>query len=83
MPARALGAGAVLAVGAIHLQQYVVLYSSISTTGTLFVLNFAGATAIGHPDAILAGRIFEVAAVVLLGGFLAGRLIDREPGRRW
>jgi hypothetical protein len=44
---RALGALAVLAVGAVHLQQYLWLYSSIPTIGTLFVLNFAGATALG------------------------------------
>ena len=44
---RALGALAVLAVGAVHLQQYLWLYSNIPTIGTLFVLNFAGATAIG------------------------------------
>jgi hypothetical protein len=44
---RALGALAVLAVGAVHLQQYELLYSAIPTIGTLFVLNFAGATAIG------------------------------------
>ncbi|HEY1285017.1 MAG TPA: hypothetical protein VGF04_02920 [Solirubrobacterales bacterium] len=45
--ARGLGAAAVLTVGAIHLQQYVVLYSAIPTIGVLFLLNFAGATAIG------------------------------------
>jgi hypothetical protein len=44
---RALGALAVLAVGTVHLQQYLKLYSAIPTIGTLFVLNFAGATAIG------------------------------------
>jgi hypothetical protein len=44
---RMLGALAVLAVGAVHLQQYEILYSAIPTIGTLFVLNFAGATAIG------------------------------------
>jgi hypothetical protein len=47
LAARALGALAVLTVGAIHLQQYLTLYSAIPTIGTLFVLNFAGATAIG------------------------------------
>lgn len=47
LAARALGALAVLAVGAIHLQQYLWLYSAIPTIGTLFVLNFAGATVIG------------------------------------
>src|SRR5437867_4449622 len=44
---RALGALSLLAVGAVHLQQYVTLYSAIPTIGTLFVLNFAGATALG------------------------------------
>src|SRR5262245_46533495 len=43
---RVLGALAVLAVGIVHLQQYLKLYSAIPTIGTLFVLNFAGATAI-------------------------------------
>jgi hypothetical protein len=47
LAARALGAFAVLAVGAVHLQQYDMFYSAIPTIGTLFVLNFAGATAIG------------------------------------
>jgi len=45
--ARVVGALAVLAVGAVHLQQYELLYSAIPTIGTLFILNFAGATAIG------------------------------------
>jgi hypothetical protein len=44
---RAVGALSLLAVGAVHLQQYVTLYSVIPTIGTLFLLNFAGATAIG------------------------------------
>lgn len=44
--ARVLGALAVLAVGSIHLQQYLKLYSAIPTIGTLFLLNFAAATAI-------------------------------------
>jgi Na+/melibiose symporter-like transporter len=37
----------VLAVGAVHLQQYVKLYSAIPTIGPLFLLTFAGATVIG------------------------------------
>ncbi len=45
--ARLLGALAVLATGAVHLQQHELLYSAIPTIGTLFVLNFAGASAIG------------------------------------
>jgi hypothetical protein len=31
----------------VHLQQYLYLYSAIPTIGTLFVLNFAGATVLG------------------------------------
>jgi len=42
-----LGAVSLLAVGAVHLQQYDYLYSRIPTIGTLFVLNFVGATVIG------------------------------------
>lgn len=44
---RIVGALSLLAVGAAHLQQYLNLYSTIPTIGTLFVLNFAGATVIG------------------------------------
>jgi hypothetical protein len=44
---RALGALSLLAVGAVHLRQYLALYSAIPTIGTLFLLNFAAATAIG------------------------------------
>lgn len=134
---RALGALAVLAVGAIHLQQYFELYSAIPTIGTLFVLNFAGATAIGvgllapvehllgarlgaavvgllalagtclaatafvflaisehtplfgfmepgyDPTAILASRLAEGAAVLLLGGFLVARFVGRRSSGRW
>jgi len=47
LAARLLGALALLATGAVHLQQYLKLYSQIPTIGTLFVLNFAGATVIG------------------------------------
>jgi hypothetical protein len=41
---RAVGALALLAMGVIHLQQYLGAdYSAIPTIGTLFLLNFAGA----------------------------------------
>src|SRR4051794_5753787 len=67
---RALGGLAVLAVGAIHLQQYVKFYSAIPTIGTLFVLNFAGATVIGlgllAPTERLLGRRWGGRAVGLL-----------------
>jgi hypothetical protein len=42
-----LGALALLAVGAVHLQQYVKLYSAVPTIGVLFVVNFAAATVFG------------------------------------
>jgi hypothetical protein len=42
--ARCLGALSLFAVGTVHLQQYDDLYSAIPTIGTLFVLNFVGAT---------------------------------------
>jgi len=66
---RALGALAVLATGAVHLQQFERFYSQIPTIGTLFVLNFAGATANGR--ALLApveraGGRFGGAILVLL-----------------
>ena len=136
--ARVLGALATLSVGAVHLQQYFKLYSGVATIGTLFVLNFVGATVIGlallspierlagryggplmtlvavggivmsatafvflfiaerrplfgfqepgyDPTAIAASRGSEIAAVVLLGIFLALRRSSREitaHGRR-
>jgi hypothetical protein len=45
--ARVLGALALFIVGAVHLQQYFELYSEVPTIGTLFVLNFVGATIVG------------------------------------
>lgn len=47
LTARVLGALSLLAVGAVHLQQYNELYSAIPTIGRLFVLNFIGATVLG------------------------------------
>jgi hypothetical protein len=47
LAARAAGALSLLAVGAVHLQQYLESYSAIPTIGTLFVLNFVGATIVG------------------------------------
>jgi hypothetical protein len=69
LAARGLGALATLGVGAVHLQQYLELYSAVPTIGTLFVLNFAGATVIGlallAPVERMAGRL-GAAAVALL-----------------
>ena len=66
---RVLGALATLAVGAVHLQQYSKLYSDVPTIGTLFVLNFAGATVLGvallAPIERLAGRFGHVVVALL------------------
>jgi hypothetical protein len=66
---RVLGALSLLATGAVHLQQYFELYSDIPTIGTLFVLNFVGATTVGlgllAPVERLLGR-FGGAALALL-----------------
>ena len=60
LAARLLGALAVLTVGGVHLYEYEHLYSPIPTIGTLFFLNFLGATAIGlgllAPVERIAGR---------------------------
>jgi hypothetical protein len=71
--ARFLGALSLLAVGAVHLQQYEYLYSTIPTIGTLFLLNFVGASAIGlgllAPVERVLGRWGSAAATLLaLGG---------------
>jgi hypothetical protein len=131
-----LGALSLLAMGAVHLQQYDRFYSEVPTIGTLFVLNFAGATAVGlallfplervarctgrlvvpllaaagiamaavaftfllisehtplfgfkepgyDPTAIAAARGAEIATVLFLGAFLAGRLRFEARPRRW
>jgi hypothetical protein len=44
--ARVLGALSLLAVGIVHLQQYLELYFEIPTIGTLFALNFVGAAVV-------------------------------------
>jgi hypothetical protein len=64
---RTLGALSVLAVGAIHLQQYFSLYSSIPTIGTLFVLNFVGATVIGLGLLAPVERLYDRPSGVLPG----------------
>jgi len=70
---RFLGALSLLAVGAVHLQQYNYLYSTIPTIGTLFLLNFLGATAMGlgllAPVERLLGRFgAAVVGLLALGG---------------
>jgi hypothetical protein len=73
LAARVLGGLSLLSVGAVHLQQYFDLYHGVPTIGTLFVMNFLGATIVGlgllAPVERLFGR-FANAAVALLA--LAG-----------
>jgi hypothetical protein len=85
---RTLGALATLAVGAVHLQQYLKLYSDVPTIGTLFLLNFAGATVIGlallAPIERLTGRavvsLLAAAAIGLAATSFAFLLIsERTP----
>ncbi len=67
LAARFAGALSLLAVGAVHLQQYEFLYSTIPTIGTLFLLNFAGALL--APVERLLGRVGGAAVGLLaLGG---------------
>ncbi len=80
--ARGLGALAVLAMGAIHLDQYFGPYSAIPTIGVLFVVNFVAATVIAlallAPLEHVAGRWAGVAvALVTAGGIglAAGSLV--------
>jgi hypothetical protein len=75
LAARVLGALALLAVGAVHLQQYFELYSSIPTIGTLFLLNFVGATLVGlgllSPVEHLLGRLRDaILALLSLAGIV-------------
>ena len=73
LAARVLGALSLLAVGTIHLQQYLKLYSGVPTIGTLFLLNFVGATIVGigllAPVDRLLGRLGDaVLALLALAG---------------
>jgi hypothetical protein len=63
---RAAGAIAVLVVGAVHLEQYLEGYSSVSVIGPLFLLNFVGATAIGV--GLLVPALRRVHVLLALGG---------------
>ena len=67
---RAIGALALLAMAALHLQQYYDAgYSAIPTIGTLFVLNFVGGVAVGLalllPVERLPGRAGAIALPLL------------------
>jgi hypothetical protein len=81
--ARILGGMALLAVGAIHLQQYFELYSEIPTIGTLFVLNFVGATVVGLGLLAPLGRLHPLLALVGVGmaatSFVFLAISERTP----
>jgi hypothetical protein len=91
LAARFLGALSLLAVGAVHVQQYQYLYSTIPTIGTLFVLNFVAATVIGlglfAPLERLLGRLGAVAVGLLalagiglsVGAFVFLLISERTP----
>lgn len=72
---RLLGALAVLATGAVHLYEFEHFYSQIPTIGTLFFLNFLGATAIGlgllAPIERVAGRYGNPLLVLLAAAGIA------------
>jgi hypothetical protein len=65
---RALGAVAVLVVGAVHLEEYLGGYSSVAVIGPLFLLNFAGATVIGLGLLIPAARLRVLHGLLAVGG---------------
>jgi hypothetical protein len=69
LAARLLGAFAVLATGAVHLYEFEHFYSQVPTIGTLFFVNFLGATAIGlgllAPVQRVAGRHGSMLVVLL------------------
>lgn len=71
---RSVGAAAVLVVGAVHLQQYLGAgFDSVRVIGTLFLLNFAGATAIGLGLLVPLARLRSLHALLAIGGIgLAG-----------
>lgn len=66
---RTLGALAVLAVGAVHLEQYfAVHFDVVPVIGPLFALNFAGATLIGLGLLVPSARLRLVHSLLALGG---------------
>jgi hypothetical protein len=70
--ARVLGAFSLLAVGAVHLQQYEDLYSAIPTIGTLFVVNFVGATVLAIGLLVPLERIWRRWGPWLVAGLALG-----------
>jgi hypothetical protein len=66
---RALGALAILVVGAVHLEQYFeVHFDVVPIIGPLFALNFAGAMVIGFGLLLPFGRVRLLHGLLALGG---------------
>jgi hypothetical protein len=84
--ARAIGAVALLVVGGVHLEQYTVAhFSVIPTIGSLFLLNFIAATAIGlvllisiratvGPRRLMFESLAALAGISVASGALSGCL---------
>jgi hypothetical protein len=72
LPARVLGALSLLAVGAVHLHQYEDLYSAIPTIGTLFMVNFVGATVLGVALLVPIERLSRRWGAILVAGVALG-----------
>jgi hypothetical protein len=89
--ARAIGAVVLLVAGSVHLEQYTVAnFSVIPTIGSLFLLNFIAATAIGlvllipirvtvGPRRLVIALAAEAVAIISLGAILA---LARRRSRR-
>jgi hypothetical protein len=76
---RALGALALLAVGLDHLDEYAAAhYSAIPTIGTLFLLNFAGATVLAVAFAVRPWRLFAAGGIAVAAGSLAALLASEH-----
>jgi hypothetical protein len=75
LAARLLGGIAVVTTGAVHLYEFEHFYSQIPTIGTLFFLNFLGATAIGlgllAPTERIGGRYGSALMVLLAAAGIA------------
>jgi hypothetical protein len=73
---RYLGAVAILAVGAVHLQQYADFISDVPTIGMLFLLNGLGAGAIAILLATRRAPLGALAGIALSGGALVSIAIS-------
>lgn len=77
---RYLGATLTLAVGTIHLQQYLDGLSNVPTIGELFLLNAAGAGAIAIALATRLRDLAAVAGITLAIGSIVAILVAMGPG---